>query len=167
MKTKENILDLLKQTKRTLYVTEDVAKDAPQSEGGEVAFFKLDRYITDNELEKEYESRGLVPCDLLTLSKYDLENPKIMGEKKYVATHWKDAKGNWCFAAFGLSDGERFVYVYRHVSDWGDVWWFAGLRKLGTESSDPLTPALESVLLDLQKAITMVKEAGYKVYKEM
>lgn len=63
MKTTKDILKLLKNTGRTLFVDEKIAKSAPQGKG-ELEFFKVDKFITEDELEKEYESRGLSPAPL-------------------------------------------------------------------------------------------------------
>ena len=44
-------------------------------------------------------------------------------------THWQDADGKWCYAAFRRWGGERCVRVDRDGGGWGDDWWVAGLRE--------------------------------------
>jgi hypothetical protein len=49
-------------------------------------------------------------------------------------TVWKNAKGEWCYAAFDRWDGERFVNVDQSNGEWHAYWWFAGSRKLSAET---------------------------------
>ena len=117
----------LEQTKRNLYINNEVFETSPKQTKGKVEFFTIGKYISDDELQKEYENRGLIPASI-----YDLiDNDKICDEKKYVGTHWKDENGKWCFATFFFWSGnvERSVYVDRNDGDWLDRWWFAGVRK--------------------------------------
>ncbi|MES2060233.1 MAG: hypothetical protein V4438_04350 [Patescibacteria group bacterium] len=136
--------EMLKATGYKLYTDSDVVKTIPKGEGeSEMHFFKLDRYVTDEELEKEYTDRGLIPADpysMLALPTKDLD------EMKYVGTHWKDADRKWCFAAWSLWRGERYVHVSRRDAHWRGPWFFAGLRKLDlgaktleSKPSKPLT----------------------------
>jgi len=148
---KTNILKLLKDTGRNLYVTDEVAKSAPVNEG-KLEFFKPGRYVTNEELSKEYSDRGLEPASITALCLYDKKNQDKLDEMKYVGTHWKDTNGNWCSATFHRWDDERVVSVYRDDDDWDYDWWFAGLRKseLGAESLSPSSNTL-SLELRIQK----------------
>lgn len=154
MKTKPRKLKDI--TTATIYANDEVLKNAPRhTHIRELEFFTLGRYVSDNELEKEYESRGLEPADLYSLAIWD-EGNKDREVKKYVATHWKDAEGKWCFATFRRWRGERSVSVYRGGGDWRDRWWLAGVPvRKGTESSEtqslPLDPLnFESRLKSLE-----------------
>lgn len=146
-----------------IYADEEVMAAAPRNKvQGELVFFNISKYISDTELEKEYESRGLIPADMYALANWCEANR--YDERKYFATHWQDANGKWCFAAFYRWNDERSVSVDRRDgNEWDDDWFFAGVRK-GTQSSDTETSAL--VPLDLERAISIVKEAGYKIFKE-
>lgn len=55
--------EMLDATKRTQYTTNSVVKIIPKGEGEEttVEFFKLSKYVSDNDLDLEYQKRGLIP----------------------------------------------------------------------------------------------------------
>src|SRR3989338_8510536 len=127
LRTAEQALDA---TGRKQYTDSDVVAAMPKGAGGEVEvhFFKLDRYISDNDLEDEYASRGLKPADPCSLAAVNEANPAFADEHPN-GTHWKDAKGKWCFASFNRWDDERELCVDRNDGGWFDSWWFAGVRK--------------------------------------
>ena len=102
----------------------------PRGKSGvqEVHFFKLDRLISDNDLETEYASRGLAPADPFALAAVNEADPAFADERPNC-THWKDKGGNWCYSAFNRFYDERDVDIDRFDFDWSDRWWFAGLRK--------------------------------------
>mgnify|MGYP001584439331 FL=1 len=117
------------------YTDRKVVDSMPKGEGDEVevVFFKLDLsqrngFISDDDLEKEFELRGLKPADPISVATVNEAYPAFADEKPH-GTHWKDAKGNWCYAAFNRWSGERKVDVLRVGSDWYGRWWFAGVRK--------------------------------------
>jgi hypothetical protein len=120
---------------RKEYINKNVLDTAPTGLNTDIKFFKLDKSVSDGELEKEYESRGLEPATLESICEYEKNTKDKMDEMMYVGTHWKDAKGNWCYAAFNCWDDEREVYVSRYAYDWRDRWWFAGVRKSSEISS--------------------------------
>jgi hypothetical protein len=158
MKTKQKSpQELLDLTKRTQYVDKSVLETFPEKQEGTLEFFKLDRYISNNHLEKEYVSRGLVAADPSTLLDYDLSNRADMDEKRWVCTHWKDANGTWCYIAFYRWSGDgRGVLVDRDGVEWIGFWWFAGLRKSSEIGASALLDA-EPSELPLQKHIDIVK----------
>jgi hypothetical protein len=121
-------------TGRTLYTDTTVVDRMPCGEGDEVEviFFKLDLskrggWISDDDLREEFDLRGLGP-DPISLAAVNEADPAFADEHTN-ATHWKDADGNWCCAAFGGFDGERVVRVVRFGGGWYDGCWFAGVRK--------------------------------------
>ncbi len=122
--------EVLDATGRKQYTNRAVVDGMSQGEGdeAEVVFFNLGRYVTDTELEKEYEMRGLVPADPYSLAAVNEADPAFADEKPN-GTHWQDSDGQWCCAAFYRWDGGRYVGVRRNVNDWDDHWWFAGRRK--------------------------------------
>src|SRR3989344_4353986 len=131
-RTPQEVLDA---TGRAQYTDRKVVDAMPKGEGNEVevVFFKPDLsqrngFISDDDLEKESESRGLKPADPISVAAVNEADPAFADEKPH-GTHWKDAKGNWCFATFGHWFGERLVCVSENGSDWDVRWWFAGLRK--------------------------------------
>jgi hypothetical protein len=127
----------LQATGRNLYVTDSVVDAMPRGEGeeAEVVYFKPEPeaykngVISDDDLEKEYAKRGLVPADPYSLSADNEANPDF-ADTYPKGTHWKDEQGKWCFAAFHRWYSRRIVSVYRSGGDvWNDRWWFAGRRK--------------------------------------
>ncbi len=121
---------VLDATGRRQYLNQAVVCTMPRGTGGEteVFFFKNDGYASDVELKQQFTLRGLVPVDPYTLAAVNETDPAF-ADTYPNATHWQDANGNWCYATFDRWDDERSVGVYRYDGDWGDGWWFAGLRK--------------------------------------
>lgn len=120
---------------RVQYTDRKVVDAMPKGEGDEVeiVFFKpdlseRDDFISDDDLEKEFELRGLKPADPVSVAAMNEANPDFADEKPN-GTHWKDVKSNWCYATFGRWHGKRGLYVCRDVGGWNDHWWFAGVRK--------------------------------------
>lgn len=136
-RTQQEALDA---TTREQYVDRKVVDNMPKGEGEEVevVFFKPDLskrngFISDDDLEKEFELRGLEPADPISVAAVNEADPSFADEKPH-GTHWKNADGKWCCAAFHCWDGERIVGVLRDDDGWDDGWdddwWFAGLRKV-------------------------------------
>ena len=128
-RTPQEVLDA---TKRAQYTDKSVVATmlsggAGIQESVEVVFFKLGRYISNADLEREYEERGLKP-DPYAQAAVNEADPAFADEHPN-GTHWKDANGNQCFVAFGRFGGGRDLHVDRRVLDWGDNWWFGGVRK--------------------------------------
>jgi len=118
-------------TGRRQYAEKSVVNAMPQGEGEEVEviFFNIGRYVTDDELDKEYELRGLEPVDPYSLSAVNEADPAF-ADKKPNATHWKDSNNKSCYAAFNQWRGDgRNVNVLRHGDGWLGSWWFGGVRK--------------------------------------
>lgn len=122
--------EVLNATGRTQYVNDSVVQEMPRGEGEEVnvVFFKVGRQISDDDLEKEYELRGLVPADTYSQSKVNEDYPGF-ADTHPNGTHWKNKKGQWCCSSFDGWGGERRMDVYQSDRGWCDDWWFAGLRK--------------------------------------
>lgn len=122
--------EAIRATNMAEYLDDGVVATMPQGEGDTAAvhFFKLDRYISDDDVEKEYALRGLKPADPYALAAVNEADPAFADEHPNC-THWKDAHGNWCYAAFDRWCDERSVDVYRSGDRWIDHWWFAGVGK--------------------------------------
>ena len=120
----------LEATGRRLYVNDAVVATMLHgtSDETDVYFFKPGRYLSDDELEKDYDAHGLKPASPYLLARIN-EDDSVFADEHPNGTHWKDADGKWCFASFGRWDDERSVNVVRHDSDWRGFWWFAGVRK--------------------------------------
>jgi len=121
---------ILDATSRKQYTNSDVVAAMPKGKGGkaEVVFFKLGHYVSDNDLEKEYELRGLKPADSYSIAAVNEADPSFADEHSN-STHWMDTNGKWCYIAFDRWFDKRFVRVLRRGNYWDGSWWFAGLRK--------------------------------------
>ncbi len=129
--------EALSATRRKQYVSDDVIASMPKGEGDEAAvvFFKPEPWeytkpgwMSDDDLEKALDRRGLKSADPISLAAVNEADPAFADEHPN-GTHWKDSGGKWCFAAFVLWSGDRSVSVRRRGGDWRDRWLFAGLRK--------------------------------------
>lgn len=122
---------VLDATGRVQYTDDSVVAEMPRGECDEVQvrFFKIGRPISNDELEKEYELRGLVPADGYSVAKVNQDDPTF-ADTNPNGTHWKNSKGKWCYAYFDRWFGDkRYVDVYLSDHDWYGDWWFAGFRK--------------------------------------
>lgn len=125
--------EMCKATGRNMYLNDEVVENMPRGEGEpEVVFFNVGEYLTDEKLEEEYAKRGLVPADPYSFLQVNVDDPEF-ADGHPCGTHWKDEEGNWCFAFCDRWIGGRRVRVHRSDDVWYDRWWFAGLRKIGTE----------------------------------
>ncbi len=122
--------EALTATGRNQYVDDSVVVQMPNgtTEETEVVFFKLGRYVSDNDLDKEYELRGLKPADPFSLAAVNEAAPAFADEHPN-GTHWKDKNDKWCYATFFRWIDGRSVCVFRSDDGWNDDWWFAGVRK--------------------------------------
>lgn len=127
-RTPQQVLDA---TKRTQYTDQSVVATMPTNGTGLknviVEFFRLSRWVSDADLAREYEERGLTP-DPYAQAAVNEADPAF-ADKHPNGTHWQDAKGNWCLVTFNRFDDGRRVSVNRNSDDWGGGWWFAGVRK--------------------------------------
>lgn len=123
--------ELLDSTQRIQYTNKEVVNSVNPCPIQVIELFKVGNSVSNDDLEKEYKNRGLVPAHPYALTLYSKNYKDIVDEKKYVGTHWKGEHGNWYYAAFRQwNDGERHVDVNRYDDDWDDArWWFAGVRK--------------------------------------
>lgn len=111
------------------YVMEAMPMPRSVIEERKVFFFKLDRYVSDTDLEEEYKIRGLKPVDPSPLAAVNEADPAF-ADSHPNATHWRDSSGKWCFISFCRWLGERKVGVdYYSNGGWHSSWWFAGIRK--------------------------------------
>ncbi len=130
--------EMLDATGRTQYVNDEVVAAMPRGEGdgAEVIVFMPepeeydhDGWISDEALDRAYEKRGLMAADPYSLGAVNEADPAFADDKPH-GTHWKDAQGKWCYAAFYRWNGKRSVSVDRSGGAWGAGWVFAGVRKV-------------------------------------
>jgi hypothetical protein len=128
-----------------IYADEEVLKGAPRSEKkAKLQFFKIGRYVSCAELEREYASRSLVPADPYTLAEY-METHQ---NDDLRATQWKDADGDYCYATFYRWRGERYVGVGRD-GGWRGFWSFAGVPQVSS-ALKPSEKHLDALPLELE-----------------
>ena len=132
--------EAIEATGRAQYTDRKIVDSMPKGRGDEieVVFFELDLsqrngFISDDDLEKEFELRGLKPADPISVAAVNEADPAFADEKPH-GTHWKNAKGNWCYATFSCWNdwrrvGWRRVDIDRSNRGWNGDWWFAGVRK--------------------------------------
>ncbi len=115
---------------RNKYCDDDIVDAMPHgtNEEAEIFFFKLnyDVPITDDDLEKEYELRGLVPVDAYALAAVNEADPAFADDYPN-GTHWQDANDNWYYAAFDRWIDARDVVIRLHNFAWSHKWWFGGI----------------------------------------
>ena len=126
---------VLDATGHTQYVDANVVAAMPRGQAEDELFFFKPRpevyrngLISDEALEQEFDFLNLKPASPYSLAKTNQDDPAF-ADTHPNGTHWKDADGRWCFAAFRRWNGKRNVYVRRDGNDWNDYWWFAGVRK--------------------------------------
>jgi hypothetical protein len=116
-------------TGRTQYVDEKSVASMPMEglEKGEMTFFKLGRNVSDMDLAKEYEARGLKP-DPYAQAAVNEADPAF-ADDHFNGTHWKRADGGYNFLTFYRWSDQRVVGCDRRGDEWLDDWWFGGVRK--------------------------------------
>lgn len=135
---------ILEKTGYKIYCNGEVLADAPVGTiRGNVTTFTLNEYVSDDQLEKEYISRGIIPANLNEII-------SILDGEKHIATHWKDAKNRWCCAAFDRWDVGRHVYIFRRRD--GD--WHGGGSFAGVPQESALIPS-EQTLDTLPSQLTI------------
>lgn len=101
----------------------------PQGDSDEVDvfFFNLGCNISESDLDKEYELRGLKP-DPRAQFAVNKTDPAF-SDNHPNGTHWRDEGGNWCYAAWDRWSGlGRTVRVLHDSCGWRGSWWFGGVR---------------------------------------
>ncbi len=114
----------INDTGRVQYVDSSVVATMPTGDGPEdveLTYFRASRYLSDDELELEFGSRELVPDPQAQAA--DNEADSAFADEHPNGTHWKNKKGQWCFASFDQDVVERLVHVCRFGNRWHDIWW--------------------------------------------
>lgn len=114
----------------TQYIDERWLAEMPLNGRDEdnVEFFELDHEPTPDELDREYEVRGLRP-DPAATAKVIADDPAFADERP-VVVQWRDKQNRACAMIFGYhkSNG-RYVGVGGCPGKWIRRWRFAGVRK--------------------------------------
>ncbi|MBI2630750.1 hypothetical protein HYW73_00845 [Candidatus Nomurabacteria bacterium] len=126
-----NSEQVIKETGRVRgYVDTDVLITLPEGEGEEVDvyFFPLKKFLPVSQYDQELAKHELV-ADPRAQAAVNRDDPEFADEHPNGVQWGKD----FC-AVFYRWLGERRVDVFRRDrdNDWGDSWWFAGVRKPDT-----------------------------------
>ncbi|MFH1866966.1 MAG: hypothetical protein ABIJ81_02695 [Patescibacteria group bacterium] len=119
-------------TGRVKYINDDVLANMP-GEGAEevdVYFFNLRKNVSVDDLDREYERRGLAP-DPYAQAQVNADDPAF-ADAHPNATQWDNKNRHASYSAFCRLDVERIVSVSRGGNGWSDRWWFGGVRKSRT-----------------------------------
>lgn len=163
-KSKLSFKKLLDETKRTQYVMDEVVAEIEPSEAQEIEFVNIGEYVSASHLEEVLEKRGYELAHPYALALYAKEHPDF-ADGKSIATQWKDKQGEFCCAAFDVWSGHRLARVGRGSGEWHGGWGFACSRKHpALESSGSLDLGSQKNE-ELEKAIEVVKKAGFVIFK--
>lgn len=129
----------------------------PIREGTKV--FHFNRLISSEDAIKEMKKEGYEPANLSELLQYAQQN-RWKDEQVVALGSVAEVYGDRDAACLCVDGRGRSLRLFW----WGDDW-SAGCRFLAVRSS--VSPTLELDSLSLVSAIKMVKEAGYKIFKEI
>ena len=118
-------------TGRTQYISDDVLATMPDSYGpdeDDVYFFSGKRSMSAEEVEKEFDRRGLVPCPRKQ-AQANTDDPSF-ADQHPNGTQWNREGKVSSFLAFSRWGDERDVHCDRRDGGWRGYWWFAGVRKV-------------------------------------
>lgn len=163
-KSKLSFKNLLDETKRIQYVTDEVVAEVDPSDAQEIEFVKLDKYVSAADLESELAKLGYELAHPYAVALYAKEHPDF-ADGKAIATQWKDKQENFCCATFSRWHGFRRVDVDRSSYEWYGGWIFACFRKhpaLGSSGSLDLGSQKNE---ELEKAIEVCKAAGLVIFR--
>ncbi len=121
---------VINDTGRNKYVTDSVVATMPVGQGpeeAELVYFRLGRYVYADELEKEYELRGLKPDPQAQAA--DNEADPSFADEHPNGCYWNREGKMHSYIAFRRWGDGRGVNCYRRGDSWGGLCWFAGVRK--------------------------------------
>ena len=111
------------------YIDQEALAEMPLDGKSEdtVEFFELNYDPSVDELDREYEARGLRP-DPAAVAQAMTDDPALADERP-VSVQWRNSKGHACYAIFDRYGGKRDVRVDRGDDGWDRDYRFAGVRK--------------------------------------
>lgn len=131
---------------------------------GDIKIFEFDRYITSEEAIAEMQKDGYEPANSGELLEYAKDGWNGTDFCSGLGTIWQDPLGDRQVLVLGFSGGERGLDC-----SWFDGGWYRDYRfvarrpRKSSQSSNTQPSALGN--LELERAIELVKEAGYQVAK--
>lgn len=132
----------------------------------EVQLIKYDTTMTTEQILADFKKRGLKPASPNALLGFAKEHFDVLEKYQWLvapSSVFQD-DGRRCFLRVGRSDGERELVLIRVGGGWVAArdWVFLA-ESLGTASETLET----SDTLPLNSAIKIIKQAGYKIFKEL
>lgn len=146
------------------YVNENIEKlFKPEPIRGPIEIRNFGKYMSSEQIIAELAKDGCYPANATEL--FDWSEKRPDEKNKYVVALGSVASfgGESRVCSVWYDGSERYADLGWFVDVWRGLYWFAFGRE-STQSSDTETSAL--VPLDLKRAIELVKQAGYKVFKE-
>ncbi|KKP80064.1 MAG: hypothetical protein UR80_C0039G0003 [Parcubacteria group bacterium GW2011_GWB1_35_5] len=113
------------------YIDEAVLANMPMDgpEEGDLVFFPLERNTPVADISRALDEQGLIP-DYAAQMQVNADDPAFADEHPN-GMQWGGKNSYACFRRFS---GERKVSVDRNDHDWGGDIWFAGRRKVSSQS---------------------------------
>lgn len=140
----------------------------PQTEEKEIELINFGKYVTTENALNKFDEMGYEAAPSNYLLSLGIEHPEVIKEKGLVVSLDESnllpsEDGDLCFLSLDW-DGKRDLRLTTQEGEWGDFWWFAVVRKsLHSETVNP--DSLKNLTLD--SAIKLVKENGYRIFKEL
>ena len=106
------------------YIYDDFVDREEEITNEPLEFVKLDKWMTNEEIFKFYEEKGLRPATFIELANAIKNDPSLFAKWVFTLRHEKE------FASFDRYGGRRYVRVSRIGRVWDGGWWFAGRRNL-------------------------------------
>jgi hypothetical protein len=115
---------------RTFYGNADILLTCPKPVGIQevsITLWEESGLLSCETLDARYMEKGLAP-NPWHLVAFALMQPDF-ADKRAIATQWKDADGNFCYAVFNRWHDERKLSVHRDSVGWGGNCLFSGSGK--------------------------------------
>lgn len=125
-------IDAISGRYKSIDLPDGILEAAPKNEcsfAKKLHFFTLGREANNDEVQQEYEKRGLRPADVWEICAFNAQHSNFATDRPNAVLFW-EVDGRCWYVAFGVSDdGIRFVAVKYVVDLWSYDWWFMGLPK--------------------------------------
>ena len=93
----------------------------------EVRFFRLGYSVGLNELQIQYQLRGLKPADPFLLAAVNKFDPTFCRDYPN-GTQWRNNEGFWCTSSYGLHSSSHGTQDQKFTDfSWNNNEWFAGI----------------------------------------
>jgi hypothetical protein len=171
MKTKIPKLSSLIKKQKFDWVNSDITDslfETPKEISSDYELCHFDRYISSEDAIKEMEKDGYRPANAWELLSWKDWNGTDTTDTVVALGSVGEVVGIRCVPCIDGGGSGRSLYLYWFDDDWFASCRFLRVRNSSLKSSDTKNKALGNLdSLTLESAISKVKEAGYKIYKEI